>query len=208
MAKLAKLGARHNCARFGTIRNTLPQCYVLSDCVRLPDPSVVLSRLPRGSCIVVRHIDPQRRAQLARRIIPPAHKLGLKVIIANDPRLAVRTGADGIHLSEHTARLGRPRGHFHKPGFICTAAAHDRLALWRAQRAGAHAVLLSPVFATASHPHAPTLGLLRFAALARLSPLPVIALGGISHRNAMRLQVMSKTRGRAIGLAAIGAWRD
>jgi len=206
MAKLAKLGARHNCSRFGTTRKTLPQCYVLSDCTRLPDPGDLLIRLPRGTCIIVRHPDPDARAQMARRIIAPAHKLGLKVIIANDLRLALRIGADGLHLSEREARLGRPRIAFHKPGFMCTAAAHTRLALWRAHRAGAHAVLLSPVFPTLSHPNAQTLGILRFGILARLSPIPVIALGGISHANAARLRLGFINRGRALGLAAIGAW--
>lgn len=208
MAKLAKLGARHNCSRFNTTRKTLPQCYVLSDCTRLPDPSDLLSRLPRGTCIIVRHTDPNARAQLARRIMAPAHKLGIKVIVANDLRLALRIGADGLHLSERQARLGRPRIAFHKPGFMCTAAAHTRLALWRAHRAGANAALLSPVFPTISHPQARTLGVLRFGALAHLSPIPVIALGGVSHTNAARLRLGFVRQGLALGLAAIGAWRD
>jgi len=208
MTKLAKLGARHNCSRFGTTRMTLPQCYVLSDCARLPDPGAVLDKLPRGACVIVRHADPNARAQLALRIIAPAHKLGLKVIIANDLRLALRSGADGVHLSERVARFGRQRIVFHKPGFICTAAAHSRLALWRAHRAGANAVLLSPVFPTLSHPNARTLGILRFGILAHLSPIPVIALGGISHANAARLRLGFMNRGRTLGFAAIGAWRD
>jgi len=208
MAKLAKLGARHNCSRFGMTPKTLPQCYVLSDCARLPDPSDLLTRLPRGACIIVRHTDPSARAQLAVRIVAPAHKLGLKVIIANDLRLALRTGADGVHLSEREARLGRPRIVFHKPGFMCTAAAHSRLALWRAHRAGANAALLSPVFPTRSHPHARTLGVLRFGILAHLSPIAVIALGGVTHVNAARLCLGFIRQGLALGFAAIGAWRD
>ena len=208
MAKLAKLGARHNCSRFGETRNALPRCYVLSDSVRLPDPTDVLNKLARGTCIILRHPDAKARAQLAARIIAPAHRLGLKVIIANDLRLALRTGADGIHMSERIARFGRPRITFQKPGFICTAAAHNRLSLWRAYRAGASAALLSPVFATQSHPHARTLGVLRFGSLARLSPIPVVALGGISHANAARLRSGPVNLGLTFGLAAINAWRD
>ena len=209
MAKLAKLGARHNCSRFGQTRNVLPQCYVLSDSVRLSDPTDMLSKLPRGTCIILRHAEPNARAQLAVRIIEPAHRLGLKVIIANDLRLALRMGADGIHMSERVARFGRSRIAFHKPGFLCTAAAHSRMALWRAHRAGANAALLSPVFPTRSHPHARTLGVLRFGILARLSPIPVVALGGISHANATRLRSgFDNRKALAYGLAAIDAWRD
>jgi thiamine-phosphate pyrophosphorylase len=73
--------------------------------------------------------------------------------------------------------------------------------LWRARRAGADAALVGPVFATASHPGARPLGPLLFAALARLSPLPVYALGGIEETTARRLKAAG-----AQGFAAIGAF--
>ena len=55
----------------------------------------------------------------------------------------------------------------------------DRMGNIFARRAGADAAVLGPVFASASHPAAPSLGASRFAALVRASPLPVYALGGI-----------------------------
>ena len=82
-----------------------------------------------------------------------------------------------------------------------TAAAHGRAGLVRAARAGARAALLSPVFPTASHPGAPTLGPVRFAGLVRASPLPVYALGGIDARRARRLAGTG-----ACGLAGVGAF--
>jgi thiamine-phosphate pyrophosphorylase len=48
-------------------------------------------------------------------------------------------------------------------------------------------VLLSPVFATRSHPGAATLGPVRFRLLAARSLVPVIALGGMDTRRARRL---------------------
>ena len=60
-------------------------------------------------------------------------------------------------------------------------------------------VVLAPVFATASHPTARTLGPTRFAALVRQVPCPVIALGGITSHTARRL-----THSGAHGLAGIG----
>jgi len=41
-------------------------------------------------------------------------------------------------------------------------------------------LFLSPLFPTQSHPGAPTLGALRWAALARGLPAPCMALGGIT----------------------------
>jgi thiamine-phosphate pyrophosphorylase len=60
-------------------------------------------------------------------------------------------------------------------------------------------VILSPVFPTRSHPGAPALGPLRWAALARRAAGPVVALGGVDGARARRLPR------RTAGLAAIDA---
>jgi thiamine-phosphate pyrophosphorylase len=57
-----------------------------------------------------------------------------------------------------------------------------------AARLGADAALLSPVFATRSHPGGATLGPVRFRLLARQAALPVIALGGMDARRARALR--------------------
>ncbi|MBD0272951.1 MAG: thiamine phosphate synthase, partial [Acetobacteraceae bacterium] len=88
-----------------------------------------------------------------------------------------------------------------RPGPLLTAAAHGRAGLARGRRLDADAVLLSPVFPTASHPGAPALGPWRWAALARRAGRrPVVALGGLDALTARRLP-----RALAAGLASIGA---
>lgn len=200
MTKLAKLASPLNWRH--RAKGRLPQFFLLTDVNRLADPSDVLARLPRGGAVILRHPDAKALARLASYVIPRAHRLNLKVLVAGDARLAVRLGADGVHLSEAQVlrgplRLARPT-----PDFLVTAAAHSRLALWRAARAGADLGLLSPVFASASHPGAQALGTLRFLALAACSPVNVVALGGITQKNARRLRADGVS-----GLAAIGAWR-
>jgi len=178
-----------------------PRFYLLSDPARLADPEPVLRSLPRGGVIILRHADSKILSALARRIVPPAHRLGLKVLLRNDVRLALCTGCDGVHLSQDVARRGPLRVAGLPPGFLITAAAHATLSLRRAAAAGPHAILLSPVFATASHPKAEGLGVLRFARLARRSERPVIALGGVVVGSLRQLNL-----GPAAGIAAIGGW--
>jgi thiamine-phosphate pyrophosphorylase len=48
-------------------------------------------------------------------------------------------------------------------------------------------VLLSPVFATRSHPGSTVLGAAKFRLLARQSRVPVIALGGMDSHRAQQL---------------------
>ena len=200
MKKLAKLASPLNWRHRPGAR--LPQLFLLTDVNRLADPTDVLHRLPRGAAVILRHTDPNVLVRLAHRIIPRAHRLGLNVLLAGDMRLAIRLGADGVHLSERLAQRGPGRIQVPTPNFIVTVAAHSRLALWRAARAGADLSLLSQAFPSESHPGASALGSLRFLILAKHSPVPVVALGGVDEKNARRLRVDA-----VAGLGAIGAWR-
>ena len=171
--------------------NRLPPLILVTDAARLPDPAAAIRRLPRGAAVILRHYDAPERAGLARRLAALCRRRGVRLLVAGDGRLAAAIGAGGVHLPEAMARrgpMGWGGGGFRRPGFLVTAAAHSPAALWRAARAGADAALLSPVFPTASHPGASGIGVIRFAAWCRRSPLPVYALGGIDRRAARRLK--------------------
>lgn len=182
----------------------LPRFFLFSDDERLPDPGPLLHRLPKKAALILRHRDAAQLEALVARITPLAHRLNLKVLVANDVRLALRYRCDGVHLSQAQARRGPPclNPKALPPGLITAAAAHDAMSLKRAHSAGAHLIMLSPVFATASHPGAKSLGIRRFATLARLSDVPVVALGGITSANLRRLR-----RTSSWGFAAIDGWR-
>ncbi len=68
----------------------------------------------------------------------------------------------------------------------------------KAERAGVDLIFVSPVFATLSHANISPLGLVRFAQITRDAKVPVIALGGITHKKAKSLR-----RFRLHGWAAI-----
>jgi thiamine-phosphate pyrophosphorylase len=118
----------------------------------------------------------------------------LVVLVAGEPELAMRLGADGAHLPE--ARAGEAahwRARF--PTMIITTSAHSLRAL---SAAHVDAVFLSPVFATASHPERKALNPARANLIARQARMPVYALGGVDARNAGLLHGFA-------GIAAIGA---
>jgi thiamine-phosphate pyrophosphorylase len=168
---------------------------LLTDDLRLSDPLASARALPAGSLVIVRARDGARRAALAAQLRCVARRRGLILLIADDPWLAARIGAHGIHLSERRAKeAGHWRGRFGH--WFVTAAAHSLRAVLNA--AAADAVLLSPVFPTQSHARAVPLTPARARLIARQLPIPVFALGGVTANNAVQL------RGFA-GLAAIGA---
>lgn len=81
------------------------------------------------------------------------------------------------------------------------AKAHDRAELVAARRRGARLVFVSPLFATRSHPGAPTLGRVRFGLLVRGAGVPVAALGGMTAARFRALRPFG-----AVAWGAIDAW--
>jgi thiamine-phosphate pyrophosphorylase len=156
-----------------------------------------MMRLPAGSGVIFRHYDSSDRAGLAARLRRVAAERRLIFLVAGDIRLAVRIAADGFHAPEWAAhRIAAARRDLSRA--IVTMAAHGPKGLCSAHRHGAHAVIVSPVFPTGSHPGAETLGPVRLAALTSQSKLPVIALGGIDGDNVRRLSGTP-----VLGIAAI-----
>lgn len=171
----------------------------LTDPQRTPRPDLDAEMLPKGAGVVFRAFGAADAVALGRRLRAVTRRRGLMLLVGADPALARAIDADGVHLPQRLAHLaGRLRRA--RPGWIVTAAAHDWPAILRARRAGAQAVLLSPVFDSASPSAGKALGVVRFATLARRTGLPVYALGGIDATTARRL-----TSAGAAGIAAVSA---
>ena len=145
-----------------------------------------LERLPRGSGVVFRHYSLRRaeRVALFRKLTKIAHRRDLLLLRAGPYPLPGERGTHNV----------RGRG-------ITSRAVHDRAEAVAAARAGAELVFVSPMFATASHPGAPTLGRVRAGLLIRGIDMPAIALGGMDARRAKSLKGLGFH-----GWAAIDAW--
>ncbi|MGZ5925973.1 MAG: thiamine phosphate synthase [Rhizomicrobium sp.] len=179
-AKLARAAARLNAGLLA----------LMTDDDRLPDPIGAARALPKGSLVIVRSRNAKRRWALAEAL--RAKTSGLILLAADDPELAGIL--HGLHLPETRAREA---AHWRalRPHWIITVAAHSPRGL---QAPHADAALLSPIFATRSHPKARPLTPPRARLIARNALLPVLALGGVTARNAVLLHGFS-------GIAAIGA---
>lgn len=179
-------------------RRTVPPFVLMTDEDRLADPTGIITHLPPGSAVIVRDRDPDQAAERASAFYPTAAAAGVLVLVSASVPPA-RPVADGYHIPERALAAWR-RSDLHRlrPALV-TVSAHDAGAVRRAGVFGADAVLISPVFATPSHPNRQALGLQRFAALARLSPVPVIALGGIGSGQVRRVRAAG-----ADGIAGIG----
>ena len=146
---------------------------------------------PAGTAVIFRDYDAPARARRARTLAALAQARGLIFLIgvgsAGDVDLARAIGANGVHLPSRLLQNGPPWTRRAVAGGVVTAACHGAHELRLAAELGADAAFLSPVFPTASHPGARSLGADSFRALAAASPLPVLALGGVDETNARAL---------------------
>jgi thiamine-phosphate pyrophosphorylase len=183
----------------------LPTAFFLTDPTRTPDPAAIIARLPAGWGVIYRHFGAADRFNLGARLVRICRQRRLVLLVSADPELARRIGADGVHWPEtklHT-RKRLPTGS-HR--LVETASAHSWRALIAAARTGVDAAIVSTVFASRSASASSPMGVLRFRSMARLSPLPVYALGGINADTAGR--IFSGLRTRIAGWAAVEAISD
>lgn len=166
-----------------TSRQPLPPLWLLSDERNNAALEGALRRLPRGSGFVYRHyhLAPEERVARFMALRRLCRARGHCVILADSALTAKEWGADGLYGAP--LMLGPKRA-----DLLAIATVHDMREIAQANRMGADAVMLSPVFPTRSHPGADVLGPVRFRSLARHAGMPVIALGGMTQQSAHRLR--------------------
>jgi len=166
------------------------------------DPLNMIRLLPKNSILIFRHYTDPSREQLAHKIVRACKRAGVRCLIAGDVGLARKCKSDGVHFPEY--QLGRLSvRRFMPTHWITTGAAHTQKSVRRIGALGLAAALLSPVFASKSHPEARALGIWQFAAISHRTRVPVIALGGVSVDRLRRLRLAG-----AHGIAGISLFSE
>ena len=155
-------------------RQTLPLLWLLSDARNDAGLEEALRALPQRSGFVFRHYHLSEAARRERfeALAALARTYGHTVILSGPGDW----GADGHYGPPECWGAG-----------LKLATAHNGDEIEAALAAGADGIFLSPVFPTRSHPGAATLGVMGFRVLAQQSPVPVIALGGMTRDRAEEL---------------------
>jgi 8-oxo-dGTP diphosphatase len=176
--------------------------------LRLPAQYVILETVPpdlrdhgADTLFQLRMPDASRDEvrDVAQCILAESPGLRARLLLNHDVELARELDL-GVHLRAVQLRelSARPL----PPGAWVGASCHDTAELERAANIGADFATLSPVCATASHPHAVRLGWDGFARLVADARLPVYALGGVGPGDL----AAAKTAG-AQGVAGIRAFQ-
>jgi 8-oxo-dGTP diphosphatase len=115
--------------------------------------------------------------QFARSLVAECKAHGVTVLINHGLQLAHDTNANGVHLT--STDLGK---HSTRPNINWVGASvHSRQELERAAELGCDFAVLGAVNPTQSHPGQAPLGWEKFAAIIVNTPIPVFAIGGLTH---------------------------
>jgi thiamine-phosphate pyrophosphorylase len=171
-------------------RQPLPKIWLMTD-PRMGDFISAIARLPRGSGIVFRHYDlpNEKRRRLFAATRRVARARGHVIILADSPLRARSWGADGAHNRSPLRSYG-----------LRTMAVHNAREAALAKRMRADLIVVSPVFATRSHPDARTLGRIKLGSIARGQR--AIAMGGMTAKRFRSLSAL-----KIYGWAGIDAFR-
>lgn len=121
----------------------------------------------------------------AAKVAALGREYGVPVILNDDARLALRIGADGVHVGREDASVAEAREVLGSR--MVGASCYNDVALARAAvAAGADYVAFGSVFASPTKPHAVRAPLSLFAE-ARGLGVPLAAIGGITLDNAPQL---------------------
>ena len=123
----------------------------------------------------VRHMNPDQHIQIMRPIVNLAHNYGAKVLVNGNEWIALKSGADGIHLPANQLM----DMHTRPCTKLLSVSCHNAGELAHAATLRANFVSLSPVRSTPTHPDISGMGWGKFADLTNGLSMPVYALGGL-----------------------------
>jgi len=177
----------------GTLDKGLrPGLYAITDS-RLTPPEQLLASVEaalRGGAVLVQYRDKHatsvERLRRATELTALCRNAGVPLIINDDPELAARVGAGGVHLGQQDTPLARARQLLGDEA-ILGATCHASTDLARQALAqGADYLAFGRFYPSATKPEAPAAPLAVLEA-ARTLGRPVVAIGGITQANATPL---------------------
>ncbi len=166
-----------------------PGLYAITDSTLTP-PDVLIAAVEsalRGGAVLIQYREktlpyPERLTQ-ARNLVSACSNARVPLIINDDPELAARCGAAGVHLGQSDTGLTEARQRLGEEAII-GATCHADIALANSAReSGADYLAFGRFFVSSTKPDAPAADK-AILANAKQFHLPVTAIGGVTTENA------------------------
>lgn len=168
-----------------------------------------VKRAVQGGVTVVQyrreHADFETMLQEARPLREYLHSVGIPFIVNNEVELALALDADGVHVGQGDMPAAEVRRRVGEKMLIGLSVSNEEEML-AVDPAIVDYVGCGPVFTTATKPDAaPAVGPDGWARLSAMSPLPLVAIGGINAERARAIRAAGRCDGVAVVSAICGA---
>lgn len=160
-------------------RHPIPKIWLMTDPRFGEELLPAVRKLPSGSGVIFRHyaLEEKKRRALYRQVRHICRLRGHIVLLADKERIAIRWLADGFH-----------QRCIHRSNMLQSIPVHNWRELALARLYTCEILLVSPIFATNSHPEARPMGLHRLNRMAaRAGRAKILALGGVTRQKARML---------------------
>lgn len=134
-----------------------------------------------------KHLDPASFLAEAERFTALCRRKGALSIINDNVDIALRSGADGVHIGQEDLAAGDAR-RILGPGKIIGVSAHSVEEALRAQAAGADYLGVGAAFATGTKADARPITRETIRAVTAAVDIPAVAIGGITRENILELK--------------------
>jgi len=187
-----------------------PVVCMITDRRRFPAEDALVQRVAAVAAagvtlVQVREQDMEARdlSRLVARCVTAVRNTRTRILVNDRLDVALTSGAHGVHLRGDSIRASRARA-LAPIGFVIGRSVHTvDEAITAHAEGGVDYLLFGAVFATASKPGQPPAGVQALADVVRATPLPVLAVGGVSSATAPQLAGTG-----CAGFAAIGWFAD
>ena len=152
-----------------------------------------------------RDLDGGPLQRLVARCVAAVAGTRTRILVNDRLDVALAAGAHGVHLRGDSMAASRARA-IVPAGFLIGRSVHALADVAAAMSGGgADYLLFGTVFATPSKPGQPAAGVAALAAVVEATPVPILAVGGVSKETAGRVAQAGAAGVAAIGLFAGGS---
>lgn len=142
-----------------------------------------------GGAAVIQYRDknPIDTDHIAAGLASICHQYNVPLIINDDIGLAMRSGADGVHLGKDDGHIAEARTRLGQEAIIGISCYNDLDRAVTAQKSGANYVAFGRFFPSNSKPLAASADIDTLKQARQMLHLPIVAIGGILPTNAAQL---------------------
>ena len=168
------------------IQSRLSPLIFMTDPERVSDVIKASEKMPGGTAIIYRHFGSAHKFVDAEALRHVTFQREQKLLIGDDPELAIEVGADGVHFRRdakiEAATLWRQRC----PDWLISMAG-IKSGGYQSNLSVLDGLLVSSVFSSQSPSAGKPIGVEQFSQTVNNLPVPVFALGGINKDTAPKL---------------------